>query len=726
MGRRWGKTVLGGAISLATASQGGSVAWIVPTYKNGRSLWRFAENAVASLRKAKLATVNRTERTIEFANGGVFGIHSADNEDSVRGENFNLVILDEAARISETAWTSAIQPTLADLDGDAILISTPRGRNWFWQEYQRGITDGVYQKSWTAPSRANPNKRIQEAAERAKGRVNELTYRQEWLGEFVDAEGLVFRRVQEAAVLTPQEPQAGRQYVAGVDVAASVDYTVVTVMDAESKEQVYMDRFNRVDYPVLIDRLESVYHRYHLTSMVVESNSIGRPVIDELVSRGLNIVPFTTTSATKQGIIQNLQSAFENGLIRVLDEPVLIGELLSFEAKRNASGSFSYSAPDGMHDDCLLAGTLIKTNEGYKPIENIEVGDLVLTHLGNFKRVEALIKKPFSGQFYKVKPLCNLTLGVSYNHPLYAAKRDYTGDLSGEFTRRDWVLPGDWKKSYRAVSIKQPIENQTLFELTEGDYYQNGKKSGNRKLRRVTIDKNFALLTGRFAADGHCKKYGFYCLELAFNNNEQEDIKFYLDYLNGLGIKARYELIAGTNAGKIIFSSKLLYHIFLDTYRDDGERKLPKWVWKIGELIADVYEGWMAADGCEIRGHLIGCSTSKQLALEIRDIAMAIGKYATIQELRNRKRYGKPSKDQYWVAVHDNWMYTAGQRKVSDFEYISSAKVNGYFYEGDVYNLQVADDRSFIANGVVVHNCVMSLAIAWHGVNDGGVILWMD
>jgi len=134
-----------------------------------------------------------------------------------------------------------------------------------------------------------------------------------------------------------------------------VDYTVVTVMDAESKDMVYMDRFNRVDYPVLIDRLESVYRRYHLTSMTVESNSIGRPVIDELVSRGLNIVPFTTTSATKQAIIQSLQSAFENGQIRVLDEPVLIGELLSFEAKRNASGSFSYSAPDGMHDDCVMS-----------------------------------------------------------------------------------------------------------------------------------------------------------------------------------------------------------------------------------------------------------------------------------------------------------------------------------------------------------------------------------
>jgi hypothetical protein len=50
-----------------------------------------------------------------------------------------------------------------------------------------------------------------------------------------------------------------------------------------------------------------------------------------------------------------LQAAFENGQIRILNNPVLIGELLSFESKRNASGGFSYSAPDGMNDDCVMS-----------------------------------------------------------------------------------------------------------------------------------------------------------------------------------------------------------------------------------------------------------------------------------------------------------------------------------------------------------------------------------
>jgi len=272
----------------------------------------------------------------------------------LRGDGLDLAVLDECAFMRKEAWTEAIRPALSDRLGKALFISTPKGRNWFWENYQRGVNGEEGWAAFSFPTESNPYMDGCEVAA-AKRDLPELIFRQEYLAEFIDDQGSAFRRIQEAATLEPREPEAGRTYIAGVDVAASVDYTVVSVFDVEAREQVYMDRFNRVDYPVLIDRLEAIYKRYAMQSMVVESNSIGRPVIDELVARGLNIVPFTTTSATKQSIIQALQSAFENGQIRVLAEPVQVGELLSFEAKRNASGSFSYSAPDGMHDDTVMA-----------------------------------------------------------------------------------------------------------------------------------------------------------------------------------------------------------------------------------------------------------------------------------------------------------------------------------------------------------------------------------
>lgn len=350
-GRRWGKTRLGVNECLDAASKGGRAWWVSPSYKTSEVGWRPLRQIA---RKIPNAEVKLVDRTVILPGGGFVAVRSADNPDSLRGEGLDYVVMDECAFMQREAWTEAIRPALSDRLGKALFISTPKGRNWFWEIYQRGVSGEEGWQSWTFPTSSNPFI-AKEEIEAAKRDLPEMIFRQEYLAEFIDDAGGVFRRVQEAAVLEPKEYEEGKQYIAGVDVAASVDFTVVSVLDAESKEMVYLDRFNRVDYPVLIDRLEAVYHRYHLTSMVVESNSIGRPVIDELVARGLNIVPFTTTSATKQSIIQNLQAAFENGQIRILNNPVLIGELLSFESKRNASGGFSYSAPDGMNDDCVMS-----------------------------------------------------------------------------------------------------------------------------------------------------------------------------------------------------------------------------------------------------------------------------------------------------------------------------------------------------------------------------------
>jgi len=350
-GRRFGKTRLAVMECINTANERGRAWWVSPTYKTSEVGWRPLRQMA---RRIPGADIWLTDKKIILPGGGSVEVRSADKPDNLRGEGLDFVVMDECAFMQKEAWTEAIRPALSDRLGKALFISTPKGRNHFWEMYQRGINGEEGWRSWTFPTSANPFIAKSEI-EAAKRDLPEMIFRQEYLAEFIDDSGGVFRRVQEAAILEPREYEQGKQYVAGVDVAASVDFTVVSVLDAESKEMVYMDRFNRVDYPVLINRLESIYHRYHLTSMVVESNSIGRPVIDELVSRGLNIVPFTTTSATKQGIIQNLQAAFENGQILVLDEPVLIGELLSFESKRNASGGFSYSAPDGMHDDCVMS-----------------------------------------------------------------------------------------------------------------------------------------------------------------------------------------------------------------------------------------------------------------------------------------------------------------------------------------------------------------------------------
>lgn len=351
-GRKFGKTRLGVMECLGIAAQNKRAWWVAPTYKIAQVGWRPLRKMASRVPGVE---INKSEMMVVFPGGGEVCVRSADNPDSLRGEGLHFVVLDECAFIKPEAWSEAIRPNLSQTLGGAMFISTPRGRNWFWSMYQRGVRgEGEYQ-SFTFPTSANPYVSMSEI-EAARSELPELIFRQEYLAEFIDDQGGVFRRVQEAAVLVPLlTPVKNAQYIAGVDVAASVDYTVVSVLDASTREMVYMDRFNRVDYTVLIDRLAAVYAAWMPSVMKVESNSIGQPVIDALVAKGINIMPFVTTSATKQIIIQNLQAAFEHGEITVINDPVLIGELLSFESKRNPSGSFSYSAPDGMHDDCVMS-----------------------------------------------------------------------------------------------------------------------------------------------------------------------------------------------------------------------------------------------------------------------------------------------------------------------------------------------------------------------------------
>jgi hypothetical protein len=246
-------------------------------------------------------------------------------------------------------------PTLADFDGSAILISTPKGKNWFWQEWVRGQDKNRDVASWQAPTNQNPSPQIRKAFEKARDRVTEQSFRQEWMAEFLEG-GEVFRRIREAATATPQDKaQPGHEYIIGVDLGKLNDFTVFTVIDTASNEVVYVDRFNQIDYLVQATRLQALNDRFRPYTIIVEQNNVGVPFIEMLYRLGLPVQPFTTTNATKTQAIDALAMAFERGEIRIPNDAVLIAELQAYEMERLPSGLMRYSAPAGMHDDCVMS-----------------------------------------------------------------------------------------------------------------------------------------------------------------------------------------------------------------------------------------------------------------------------------------------------------------------------------------------------------------------------------
>ena len=353
-GRRWGKDILQRNYAVEGMLSSEPIGWYEPNYKVLVENWDWLVSTLQPITVDK----SEQEKRLQIATGGTITMWSLEDKDASRGKHYKRVIINEAAKVPhlQYSWEYVIRVTLMDLQGGAMICSTPRGYDYFQALYKRGQDPLETEwSSWQKSTWENPFIPVSELEE-AKRTLPEITYRQEILAEFITSDGMVFRRVQDAAVLqTLDKPIPGRQYSAGVDVAASIDFTVICVFDSMTKDMVYMDRFNRVDYPTLEDRLIACYNKWGLSGMVVEANSIGQGVIDHLREKNLNIIPFTTTNVTKQAVIQNLQSAFEHGSIKILDDPVLVGELLSFESKRTASGNFTYSAPEGQHDDCVMS-----------------------------------------------------------------------------------------------------------------------------------------------------------------------------------------------------------------------------------------------------------------------------------------------------------------------------------------------------------------------------------
>lgn len=359
-GRRFGKTKAGIRLLAEPALKGQPVAWFAPTNKMMTEVWR---EALRRLRPVIISR-NTSERRLELLGGGVIEFWSLENYDSIRGRKYARVIIDEAAMVKKLGeiWQAVIRPTLTDLKGDAYMLSTPKGRNFFWECFCRG-EDPLQPEwmSWQMPTKTNPYIDPLEV-DAAATELPERTYQQEYGAVFLEDAGGVFRKVRQCAIAIPLgegEPIPLGDYVMGVDWGQQNDFTVLSVFDTHCKRMVALERFNKIDWSFQRGRLDALARRWQVRLIVAEQNSIGGPNIEELQKTGLPVIGFDTNGSTKGPLIQSLALAFEQQDIEIFNDPVLISELESYEGTRSKETMrWKYSAPEGMHDDTVISCAL--------------------------------------------------------------------------------------------------------------------------------------------------------------------------------------------------------------------------------------------------------------------------------------------------------------------------------------------------------------------------------
>ncbi len=349
-GRRFGKNILMQDIAVETAGyKRGFVGWSAPVYKQTLDDFRALDNILKSI----VTRRSISEMRLELEGGGVIEFWSLDKPDSIRGKKYNMFVVNEAGLVPDLLEIRnyVITPTLLDYSGTEWYCGTPKGMNGFFNLYSQAGEDWA---RWQMSSYSNPHIPASEL-DSLKNLMPERAFQQEIMAQFLEDGGGVFRGVRNVSTHKPTEPEAGRQYVIGVDWGRSNDATVFCVLDSVTKRQVYLDRMTDTDYASQRLRLKALSDRYNKAQVVAESNSMGQPNIEALQMMDVPVTAFTTTNASKAGIIQALELAFERGEMELLDDETQITELTAYQSEKLPSGLVRYGSPEGLHDDTVMA-----------------------------------------------------------------------------------------------------------------------------------------------------------------------------------------------------------------------------------------------------------------------------------------------------------------------------------------------------------------------------------
>jgi hypothetical protein len=361
-GVRWGKTLCAAMEGLAAAMEpkDRSIGWVVaPTYDLADKVFRELVLIVAGRLKHRIVIMRENEKRLVLRNmaGGLSEVRgkSADNPVSLLGEGLDWVIADEAARLKPSIWEGHLTQRLIDKKGWALLISTPRGKGYFYDLFRRGRGSDPDYASWNYPSRTNPHLDV-TVIEAERARLPERVFRQEMEAEFLEGAGQVFRNVRESATGSFVDPEVHGRYHAGLDLAKVEDYTVLVILDHE-RRVVFVDRFHRLDWAIQVNRIAAATSRYNRAAAYVDTTGVGEPIYETLRRAGVSARPYPLTVKSKDALINNLAMLLEQQRL-VLPRPDLwpegIDELESFEYSVTDSGNVKTGAPFGVHDDCVI------------------------------------------------------------------------------------------------------------------------------------------------------------------------------------------------------------------------------------------------------------------------------------------------------------------------------------------------------------------------------------
>jgi predicted phage terminase large subunit-like protein len=218
-GRRFGKSRLAAWLLLIEAlkSNNKDVFYVAPTYQQAKDImW----GVLKELGHEVIASAHENTSVLTLVNGRKIYLKGADRPDTLRGVGLAFLVVDEYADIKANVWEQILRPALADVQGGAVFIGTPKGRNHFYEMFKYGETGK--DEEWASfhyTSYDNPLIPAKEI-EAAKSSMSSFAFRQEFMASFEAASRDIFK--EDWIIIDEDEPDEGRFFIT-VDLAGFIN-----------------------------------------------------------------------------------------------------------------------------------------------------------------------------------------------------------------------------------------------------------------------------------------------------------------------------------------------------------------------------------------------------------------------------------------------------------------------------------------------------------------------
>ena len=365
------------------------VYYVTSSYRAAKSIaWDALKDALWS--SGWVEKINEADLSIRLVNKSVITLRGGDSPDSLRGVGLSAVVIDEAAYCDERLWREVLRPALSDTGGSCTFISSPSGRDWFYDLWKKGEEKEPGWASWQFSTIEGGNVPDDEI-EAAKRELDARTFEQEYEAKFTTYWGVIYYNFDA------QESIKKKEYVKGKGVLVGIDFNIDPMSCVICQK--HGDTLYVIDEIVIFssntdEMADEIRARYPVEDTIIypdpaavqrRTSAGGKTDISILQNYGFRVRHRSTHPFVKDRInAVNSRLMTGDGMRHLFIDPKCKRLQEALEKQTYKEGT---SVPDksrGFDHLCFAGGQLVETERGIQKISKIDPSGMVRTYNGKW------------------------------------------------------------------------------------------------------------------------------------------------------------------------------------------------------------------------------------------------------------------------------------------------------------------------------------------------------